>query len=241
MRSRLEVVQKALIMIYEARQEQPHTAIATIRRDVERRATQSLDYATNSGTVRAHLVGKDRDSVITTAKLDELIEDWLRGGDRLKHYYQKDVSDEDKLMIDRFFQKFRSSEDGGERAYEFRIPEEVDPELYEGETYQVTINGYERNPQARQRCISHYGVNCFICGFSFEKAYGEDAKGLIHVHHLRQLSEIRAEYKVDPVQDMRPVCPNCHAVIHRRKTAYTIDEVITMVDKSRQLSNKDHG
>ncbi|MEI8372579.1 MAG: hypothetical protein WCJ35_07065 [Planctomycetota bacterium] len=33
------------------------------------------------------------------------------------------------------------------------------------------------------------------------------------------------EYKVDPVNDLRPVCANCHAILHRLKPAYSIDEV----------------
>jgi predicted HNH restriction endonuclease len=39
------------------------------------------------------------------------------------------------------------------------------------------------------------------------------------------LSEIGGEYIVDPVADLRPVCPNCHAVLHRRIPAYSIEEV----------------
>ena len=49
--------------------------------------------------------------------------------------------------------------------------------------------------------------------------------GFIHVHHLRPLSEIRGEYMVDPVADLCPVCPNCHAVIHYGGRLRGIDEV----------------
>jgi 5-methylcytosine-specific restriction protein A len=60
----------------------------------------------------------------------------------------------------------------------------------------------------------------------FEQCYGEVAKGFIHVHHLRPLSEIGEEYEVDPIADLRPVCPNCHAVLHLRVPAYSIEEVM---------------
>lgn len=53
-------------------------------------------------------------------------------------------------------------------------------------------------------------------------------KDFIHVHHLKPLSEIRKEYKVDPIRDLRPVCANCHAVIHSRKPAYTMEEMKEM-------------
>lgn len=87
--------------------------------------------------------------------------------------------------------------------------------LVEGAARQVTVNAYERNPAAREACIRHYGTQCFVCGFNFGRVYGPLGAGFIHVHHLRQLSEIGERYVVDPIQDLRPVCPNCHAMLHR--------------------------
>ena len=55
-----------------------------------------------------------------------------------------------------------------------------------------------------------------VCEFNFEAFYGERGKGFIHVHHLSSLAEIGQEYEVDPVNDLRPVCPNCHAMLHRK-------------------------
>ena len=49
--------------------------------------------------------------------------------------------------------------------------------------------------------------------------------GFIHVHHLKPLSDIGGEYQVDPVKDLRPVCANCHAMIHSKKPAYTLEEI----------------
>ncbi len=114
--------------------------------------------------------------------------------------------------------------------------------LPEGAVRRVTVNAYERNRIARSRCIAHYGTNCFVCGFSFGLRYGKQLEGFIHVHHLRQLSDIAAEYEVDPIADLRPVCPNCHAVIHRRNPPLTIDEVKQMLahterDNAKPLLN----
>lgn len=66
---------------------------------------------------------------------------------------------------------------------------------------------------------------CCICGFSFEAFYGEVAKDFIHVHHLNPFAEVGTEHDVDPIEDLRPVCPNCHAVFHIKKPAYSIKEV----------------
>jgi len=111
-------------------------------------------------------------------------------------------------------------------------PDEIENQtLSEGAKKQVIVNAYERNPKARQECIKYYGTKCFICGFDFEKKYGEIGKGFIHVHHIKPLSEINEEYKVNPIEDLRPVCPNCHAMIHKRKPAYNIEEIKSLLVK----------
>ena len=48
--------------------------------------------------------------------------------------------------------------------------------------------------------------------------------GVIHVHHLIPLSSVDADYEVDPVRDLRPVCPNCHVVLHHREPPYSLEE-----------------
>ncbi|MDQ0972410.1 putative HNH restriction endonuclease [Neobacillus niacini] len=95
----------------------------------------------------------------------------------------------------------------------------------EGSVQKVLVNKYERNSKARQESLNHYGYNCVVCNFNFEKAYGELAKGIIQVHHLKPLHEIASKYEVDPIRDLRPVCPNCHSVIHSRRPAYEIEEL----------------
>ncbi len=112
------------------------------------------------------------------------------------------------------------------------FPEEIldNEEYFEGATKKITVNIYERNPEARQKCIECYGTTCFVCGFDFEKKYGEIGKGFIHAHHLKPLSEIGENYKLDPVQDLRPVCPNCHAMLHKRKPPYSIQKLKQIVN-----------
>jgi len=111
-------------------------------------------------------------------------------------------------------------------------PDEIESQtLSEGAKKQVIVNAYERNSKARQECIKYYGTKCFICGFDFEKQYGEIGKGFIHVHHVKPLAEINEEYKVNPIQDLRPVCPNCHAMIHKKKPAYSIEEIKSFLTK----------
>ncbi|MFC5427492.1 HNH endonuclease [Paraburkholderia denitrificans] len=68
-----------------------------------------------------------------------------------------------------------------------------------------------------------------MCGFDFQKACGDMGRGFIHVHHLTEIASIGAEYDVDPYADLRPVCPNCHAMLHTQRPAIDIDELKTML------------
>ena len=94
----------------------------------------------------------------------------------------------------------------------------------------VTI--YERNPKAREECLRHHGTTCHVCGFLFEDKYGSIGKGFIHVHHAVPVSEISQEYEVNPVKDLSPVCPNCHAMLHKRTPPYSIAELQKMIGAS---------
>lgn len=97
------------------------------------------------------------------------------------------------------------------------FPDEDIPKQYiEGAEYTIMVNKYERNMKARQKCIEKHGIECSICGLNFEKYYGKVGAGFIHVHHIKPLSEINEEYKVNPEKDLIPVCPNCHAMLHRQ-------------------------
>ena len=110
-------------------------------------------------------------------------------------------------------------------------PDDIgDEKLYEGTKKKITVNAYERSSQARQACINEYGYKCSICNFDFEKIYGEIGKNFIHVHHLKSLSEINEKYHINPVKDLRPVCPNCHAMLHKRVPAFSIDDIISKLN-----------
>jgi hypothetical protein len=108
-----------------------------------------------------------------------------------------------------------------------KLAEEVSDtgQIIEGAVKRITINAYERNSTARKKCIAHHGHKCAICSFDFEETYGSLGENFIHVHHLKQLSEIKMEYVVDPIRDLIPVCPNCHAMLHRREPPLTINEL----------------
>lgn len=112
----------------------------------------------------------------------------------------------------------------------FSNPEEIsqtesEKHLTEGKSKTVYVNIYERNIQARKECIEHFGLNCQVCEYSFEDKFGDLGKDYIHVHHKIEIATIGKEYKINPITDLIPVCPNCHSMLHRRKPAYSVSEL----------------
>ncbi len=102
---------------------------------------------------------------------------------------------------------------------------EVQFEYFEGAVSQVVQTRYERNPFARKACLDHWGYNCDICGFNFQERYGDVGKDFIHVHHLTEISLRNGVHRVNPITDLRPVCPNCHAMLHKQRPAFYIDQI----------------
>lgn len=93
----------------------------------------------------------------------------------------------------------------------------------EGAATETVVTTYERNPQARRDCLKIHGFDCAVCGFNFEQVWGEIGRNYIHVHHLEPLH--RGERLTDAHVDLRPVCPNCHAMLHRRQPPFSIEEL----------------
>jgi hypothetical protein len=131
----------------------------------------------------------------------------------------------------------------GVRSERFAVVQEefglLEP-LTEGTSYSVQVNAFERNPVARERCITHYGTACAACGFDFAEVYGSAAKAYIQVHHVIPIASIGIEYVIDPIKDLIPVCANCHAVMHLRTPPYNVNELRLMLSAaSVQRTNLD--
>ena len=94
----------------------------------------------------------------------------------------------------------------------------------EGKKTERLINYYERKPKLRKKAIECHGTKCVVCGFDFGDRYGDRGEGFIEVHHLRPVSSLGEEEKINPKTDMTVLCPNCHRMIHRdRNNILTVD------------------
>lgn len=111
------------------------------------------------------------------------------------------------------------------------------PEQYTEDAQKViTVNAYERSSEARKACIRHHGTVCKGCGFDFEKTYGDLGKDFIHVRHITPLKTIAENYKIDPVTDLVPLCPNCHAMVHRSNESrpLSVEALHSIIDEAKK-------
>ena len=97
----------------------------------------------------------------------------------------------------------------------------------EGARRDVVQTLIERSGAARDACIAAHGTTCAACGFNFGDVYGAIGKGFIHVHHCNPVS--LGVRNVDPINEMRPLCPNCHAMVHRQNPPISIDELKKLI------------
>lgn len=144
------------------------------------------------------------------------------GAARIKHFEKKIV------------RKYLTKKDGDWYATDedcYSFTPEIESEYYEGEKHQRIATYYERDPKARKECIDKHGLSCGVCGFNFEEVYGSHGKNYIHVHHIVPLHTIGKRYKIDPIEDLIPLCANCHAMIHIGKEMKTVEELKKLLKK----------
>lgn len=112
------------------------------------------------------------------------------------------------------------------------FPDELPDDAFhmEGLARTVLVNAYERSESARNACINHHTPVCQVCRLNFEEKYGEIGRGYIHIHHIVPIASIGKQYQFDPTNDLVPVCPNCHAMLHRRNPPLSIEELRTTLN-----------
>ena len=95
----------------------------------------------------------------------------------------------------------------------------------EGSVMEIKANRYERDRRNRAAAIAIHGTACKGCGLEMGTQYGPLATGYIEIHHITPLSELGTNYTINPALDLVPLCPNCHAVVHRQNPPLTVDEL----------------
>lgn len=113
-------------------------------------------------------------------------------------------------------------------------PDEVDEnEFPEGGVKKVLVNAYERDPKARAACLKHHGYRCKACDMMFAEEYGEIGIDYIHVHHIKPVASKKKRSMTDAKNDLVPVCPNCHAMLHRGTKLMTVSQLRKIIKRQR--------
>ena len=81
-------------------------------------------------------------------------------------------------------------------------------------------------------CVSVHGMACAACGFDFGSTYGPAGNGIVQFHSLRTWRNRGGQLPLDPVLDLRPICANCHAVIHSAARPYSLRHMRALVAES---------
>jgi len=100
----------------------------------------------------------------------------------------------------------------------------------EGFRTEIVKEVTKRNKKLIGFAKDKYGMDCKVCGFNFGKTYGAYGDGFIEVHHLYPISKGIRKTKIE---NLRPVCANCHRMLHRGSVLLSIEELKALIDQRR--------
>jgi 5-methylcytosine-specific restriction endonuclease McrA len=98
--------------------------------------------------------------------------------------------------------------------------------IQEGRKKLIEAAVYERSSALRNYAIRHFSredkIFCQCCNFNFQDFYGIDiGKGFIEIHHTKPIFKYENEDLEGTLQqainNLAPVCSNCHRMIHRNR------------------------
>ncbi|MBL6736476.1 MAG: DEAD/DEAH box helicase [Burkholderiales bacterium] len=92
----------------------------------------------------------------------------------------------------------------------------------EGAQIDVALSTNERSHYLRNLAIKHYGLKCYACDFS-PKTVNQ-----IDIHHLDPIAE--GERKTT-LNDVIPLCANCHRLAHSERPPLALEEIKALVQE----------
>lgn len=152
----------------------------------------------------------------------------IKGKKRSKRFFVTKYGEEEakRLAIEAREEGLKSIEaEWPDEYWEFRAHKERFDQTYNRDVFAFEGNEAfkvhktkERNQKLRNAKVNdflekHGELFCEVCGFSYEKEYGEIGKGLIEIHHLVPLSIMTKKHETK-LSDLICICSNCHFVVH---------------------------
>ena len=95
----------------------------------------------------------------------------------------------------------------------------------------------ERNPKLVKESKAFFKKNnngrlfCQVCGFDFEKMYGERGNGFIEAHHEKPVAGME-EGASTRIKNMKMACSNCHRMLHKN-SLITIEELKSIISNNK--------
>lgn len=114
----------------------------------------------------------------------------------------------------------------------FYDEQELFPE--DGTPRNISVTARYRSEKARAEYLRQFGCCCKICGFSPREIYGKEFEKIIEVHHIVPISDRDTIYQIDINKDLIGVCPNCHRVLHKKRSDGTYISVKELKEKFKK-------
>lgn len=104
-----------------------------------------------------------------------------------------------------------------------------DEEFVEGRLLSQLHKRRERNPlvakKKKNKVFKDKGnLACEVCGFDFQKQYGDLGRGFAECHHKSPLSDL-TQATTTKLSDLAIVCANCHRMLHRIRPWKNIEQL----------------
>ena len=74
-----------------------------------------------------------------------------------------------------------------------------------------------------------HGYTCKACGLLMEDKYGKVARNSVEVHHIIPVSLMGESRVVDPINELVPLCPNCHTIAHKGNPPFGVEQITNMI------------
>lgn len=180
-----------------------------------RLGNQTADFTSNSIDLRASSLTNDSTFYEAGSILSKFYD--------INNFPEEDTIKADLISVLNFYNQLVYSEEtlSEKQALE---DDEQDESMYEDLRELRIHKRVERNAELSKRVKKIQGYTCKICGFNYEKTYGELGKGYIEAHHLTPVSKIKGQkLKRDPKTDFAVLCANCHRMVHRSNLVHDIE------------------
>ena len=111
----------------------------------------------------------------------------------------------------------------------FELPQEAAHESNMQTALDTAQSDMDYKERLKKECLDYYGAICDICGFDFGYTYGEAYESCIQVHNHKHVEGEEILETTHPIEDLIPVCHNCHCVIHSTTPPISVDDMRKMV------------